>query len=229
MPRVVIGVDADRPGHDLFRVVAATRMSDGRIAIANAGTSEIRIFGSSGELVTVTGGEGQGPGELRNMWDMIRLPGDTFLVMSWSPGLTWFSPEGEYVRQTTVNYLAARVPCQLAESGMIAPLGDGRLLMRYEANLGIQGCPPRPDGVFQVDGLVATFDPETDVLDTLAVLPATERNGLNYRVYGRMLVTAADGRHVFAAEIRRRFNLRVQGRWPAVLCTCDAIRTGPHP
>jgi hypothetical protein len=82
----------------------------------------------------------------------------------------------------------------------MAPLSDGRLLMRYEANLGIRGCPPRPDGVIQADGLVATFDPETDVLDTLALLPATERNGRNYRAYGRMLVTAADARHVFAAE-----------------------------
>ena len=41
----------------------ATKLSDGRIVVANGGSDELRIFDRSGTHVGTWGGQGEGPGE----------------------------------------------------------------------------------------------------------------------------------------------------------------------
>lgn len=48
IPSVSIGVAEGSPAGQLFRVSGAARFSDGKIVIANARTTEIRLFGPDG-------------------------------------------------------------------------------------------------------------------------------------------------------------------------------------
>lgn len=65
----------------LFGVREALRLSDGRIAIANAGTEEIRIFGPDGAFQQLWGGDGEGPGEFQGLSLVGTLPGDTLVAV----------------------------------------------------------------------------------------------------------------------------------------------------
>lgn len=200
-PSVTVGVDDEQPGHALVRVVGATRLSDGRLVVAEAGTSELRVFGPEGDYQGALAGEGDGPGELRFLAGVVRLPGDTLLTLARNPGLSWFHPDEGYVRQAAVDPTAFRIPCWLSEGGS-TPLPNGDLVVVYEENPGMGGCPERGSGVTRSRGLVARFRRDAGILDTLVILPGTERNPPNYRVYGGMMAVAVGGGRVFAGDTR---------------------------
>jgi len=56
------GVDADE-SRQLFEVSGGVILSDGRLAVANNGSSQIRIYGKDGALLAAYGRKGEGPGE----------------------------------------------------------------------------------------------------------------------------------------------------------------------
>ena len=62
-PAVSIGTDGGDPGEMLFGVRDATRLGDARIVVANAGTSELRVFAPDGTYLETWGGRGEGPAE----------------------------------------------------------------------------------------------------------------------------------------------------------------------
>ena len=62
-PAVSIGADEGDRGEMLFGVRDATRLGDGRIVVANSGTSELRVFAPNGTYLETWGGRGEGPGE----------------------------------------------------------------------------------------------------------------------------------------------------------------------
>ncbi len=62
-PAVSIGTEEGDPGEMLFDVRDATKLADGRIVVANAGTSELRVFAADGAYLETWGRQGEGPGE----------------------------------------------------------------------------------------------------------------------------------------------------------------------
>lgn len=62
-PLLEIGGVADEGPTSFARIVGAARLSDGRIAVANAQPSEIRMFSASGAFLRSLGRNGEGPGE----------------------------------------------------------------------------------------------------------------------------------------------------------------------
>ena len=62
-PAVSIGTEEGDPGEMLFDVRDATRLGDGRIVVANAGTSDLRVFAAGGTYLETWGRQGEGPGE----------------------------------------------------------------------------------------------------------------------------------------------------------------------
>lgn len=62
-PELSIGAEAGEAEYELFRVSDAVRLSDGRIVVANSGTSELRAFDASGRFLARVGRAGAGPGE----------------------------------------------------------------------------------------------------------------------------------------------------------------------
>lgn len=67
-PRLIVGGVAEGPGPLLFHDIrSATLLGDGRLAVADGGSQELRFFGQSGEFETAVGGVGDGPGEFRGL------------------------------------------------------------------------------------------------------------------------------------------------------------------
>jgi len=64
-PTLSIGVLEGDDAYQLHVATSSRRLSDGRIAVVNGGTSEVRFFSAEGEYIGAFGGEGSGPGEFR--------------------------------------------------------------------------------------------------------------------------------------------------------------------
>lgn len=79
-PRVDIGGTQAAETHSLFQVASAVRLSDGRIVVANRGTSELRYYGAGGDFVLAVGRRGEGPGEFQQLTWAQRLPGDSIVT-----------------------------------------------------------------------------------------------------------------------------------------------------
>ena len=99
-PTVRIG-SADGEDPYLFhRVWDMTALGDGRIAVADAGSEELRVFDSMGVHLATWGGRGEGPGEFRSLWAVARWPGDS--VAAWefhsNRGVSVFDSDGNLGR-----------------------------------------------------------------------------------------------------------------------------------
>lgn len=62
-PELSIGNEDAGEQYQLHRVMDAIRFSDGRIAVSNSGTNEIRLFDKTGRFMKSVGRRGAGPGE----------------------------------------------------------------------------------------------------------------------------------------------------------------------
>lgn len=84
--------------YELLRVMGVARLSDGRIAVANQGSSTIRFFDSAGRFVGSAGRHGEGPAEFRQILGMKAIRGDTLFVVDLGE-IEFFSPDGRHVRR----------------------------------------------------------------------------------------------------------------------------------
>jgi hypothetical protein len=127
LPTIRIGGVEDDDDRYLFRSFGGSRLSDGRIAVVNQSTSEVRWYDSTGALVGRSGRQGKGPGEFTDAFLMARLPGDTLWVGDYRPW-QWhiFGPDMRFVR-TVQNY-----PTQPNSPGAFAIFDDGQQLFGSE-------------------------------------------------------------------------------------------------
>jgi len=79
-PMLEIGAFEGDPLYQLYRVAGASRLADGRIVVANAGSFEVRVYGADGRYERAWGREGGGPGEFLAMW-LVRATGSDTLVV----------------------------------------------------------------------------------------------------------------------------------------------------
>lgn len=100
-PDVSIG-DIDGEDPYLLRYAwDATKLSDGRIVVADRSTSELRVFDATGTHVATWGGQGEGPGEFpwASLGDVEPWPGDS--VVAWYSDvatISVFDSEGNFGR-----------------------------------------------------------------------------------------------------------------------------------
>lgn len=98
-PVLSIGESSGDPASELFRVEHALRLDDGQILVANAGTSEVRVFDGSGEHEATWGADGEGPGEFTGLTELARWPGDSVMAWDFSQNrFTVFDLAGRAVR-----------------------------------------------------------------------------------------------------------------------------------
>lgn len=79
-PSVVVRTSEEMPPFILFRVGDITSLSDGRIVIANVGSTELVVTDSTGAYLDTWGAKGQGPGEFEEINRMFSCAGDTIVV-----------------------------------------------------------------------------------------------------------------------------------------------------
>ncbi len=197
-PAVSIG---EREGEDpylLFSASDATKLSDERIVLVNAGSRELRVFDGAGVHVATWGGSGEGPSEFPVSISRIdRLPGDSVIV--WSPEypvLTVLDPTGNAVRRI---HLKKRQPDLPADRIVpVAVLGNGSILV--STMLGFT----TGEAV-----LVELRDAEGEFMSSLGTHPGMERHydldtfTVYEMVFGRSLIRQPWGRGIVITPTNR--------------------------
>lgn len=94
-PTMVIG---SRPGaaYEFGHIAGAVRLADGRIAVGEGGSAQLRFYDAGGTFLSALGRKGNGPGELPGLSTMQWLPGDVLAVGS-REIVSLFSPAGKLV------------------------------------------------------------------------------------------------------------------------------------
>jgi hypothetical protein len=99
-PDLAIGMAAGDDEYQLFAVEGAAVLPDGRIAVVNAGTQEIRFFDDEGRYIETVGGSGAGPGEFQ-MPQLVHPVSAAGELLIWDLMLNRFTllgPDGELIR-----------------------------------------------------------------------------------------------------------------------------------
>jgi hypothetical protein len=81
----------------LGRIAGVTRLSDGRVVVADQSTLQLMFYDASGRRLKSVGGKGQGPGEFRDFHTIARLAGDSIAVETRDMA-SIFAPSGAFVR-----------------------------------------------------------------------------------------------------------------------------------
>jgi hypothetical protein len=169
-PALQIGVVEGAADQQLFRVGAGYRLADGSVVIANAGTSEVRLYDPSGALAWAAGAEGDGPGEFRSLGSVSAMAGDS--IAAFDPQLvrlTVFSRDGQLGRVMTLS--------RAAPSGQHFPIGvtpSGHVIAR----LGWSSANDPSDlrtGRRRLQDVIVRYGVDDGSIDTLGVFPGSEQ------------------------------------------------------
>lgn len=212
-PRVRIGTVEGDPRQQLYRVRDAAVLEDGRIAVANEGSHEIRLYGEDGRHLRSVGGEGEGPGEFRFLTWLQAIGDSLWAYDRGTERVSVFAADGSLARSIT-----------LVGSGNLPsprPLGvfaDRTLLARAFTTAYFE---PGEEVRRDLD-LYLRLGPTGTVLDTLGRLPGNEHylrasdDGLaDFRVpFARASVVAVAPRAVYfgAAETWEIARYSMDGR-----------------
>jgi hypothetical protein len=103
IPITTIGGDRNDPQQFFQYVRLARRLSDGRVVIAVKG--EARWFDSSGKYLMTAPRTGEGPGEYREISNLMHGGGDTLVVADgMGRKVTKFSPDGRIAGESVLDY-----------------------------------------------------------------------------------------------------------------------------
>jgi len=166
-PSLTIGVLEGPEEYQLFRVRSAIRLDDGRIAVANGGSSELRFYDATGTFLTSVGGEGAGPSEFGSFMGAIwRAEGDSLVIYDYTNGmrLSVFASDGTLGRTFRLEPASTSIP-----------LADD-LIWRNTvvSRSGIYPPGDQADGLRRDSALYCTHDVDGAVLDTLGRFPGSE-------------------------------------------------------
>lgn len=106
-PLVQIGVVQGDEVYQLDEAVSSLRLSDGRIAVVNAGSAQLRLYDGRGRHLSSIGGDGDGPGEFRFPARVWRHGADSLRV--WDARrrvLSYFGPDGGFTRSESVDLMS---------------------------------------------------------------------------------------------------------------------------
>jgi hypothetical protein len=170
-PEVTIGVATGDPPYELYRVFDATVLADGKIAVVNQGSSEVRVYSATGEYLYAFGGDGQGPGEFQNVYQLWTLPtadGEQFIVGDYRPwSYSFFSIDGKFLKKVTPTPLYTNPP------GSFGLLADGSYVLASD------GVTSRDPAFQHVELNVLHHAPDGTLIDTIGTFPNGSRGRLN--------------------------------------------------
>ncbi|MGW8266626.1 MAG: hypothetical protein ACWGSQ_09680 [Longimicrobiales bacterium] len=156
----------------LHDVTGAHALSDGRVAILNAGSREIRIYDEAATLVRTIGRAGEGPGEFQYMSLGGVLPGDTMVILD--PALRRISlvhPEAGVVR-------SARLDPEVSDNATAWGIFDNRTLL-----FGRGGTSADREGVYRGVETYRVSDLAGRLVGELGEKPGSEANHIPMNSY----------------------------------------------
>lgn len=127
-PRVRIGDVSGDSAYLLYQVPHVRRLHDGRIAVVNTSSRQVRLYDDRGAYLGAIGGAGEGPGEFRGPWAVHELAGDSLVVVDLYREVSIFDRSGRFVRR----FLPPRPSEQQLGEGFEPEgrFGDGSLLFK---------------------------------------------------------------------------------------------------
>ena len=152
-PRLLIGNRTDS-SYRFRQVRGVMLLADGRIAVADGGSLQLRMFSPQGRFLSASAGKDNGAGQGRNMYWARRLRGDTIAIGSSLSAVALHSPTGEYLR--TVE-LPPRAGVRSPSPFLLVALLNGGL--GVAAPLPIPA--PHPIGARWIDSLALTLVTDT--------------------------------------------------------------------
>jgi hypothetical protein len=159
-----IDIGSGSGAQELFRVVGAVSRPDGGIAVANGGSSELRLFDANGRHVRSAGGRGSGPGEFMVLGGVRRHLGDSLIAYDTRlRRLTVLDPDVAFGRLVT---------SASGETVGMQPMGtldDGSLVAMRLAPLD-----GNMDGVVRRAETLHLLSPDGELRDTLATFRGQE-------------------------------------------------------
>ena len=158
-PSLTIGVLDGPEEYQLFRARSAIRLDDGRIVVANGGSSELRFYDAEGRFLYSVGGEGEGPGEFSSYMGTIwRAHGDSMVIYDYPNGmrLSVFDQGGQLGRSF-----------RLDAPGTTFPLPEDLLWGTTVVSASALNVGDRADGLRRDSVLYRTHSLDGALLDTL--------------------------------------------------------------
>jgi len=158
---------AQGAGTDFFRVAGAARLSDGRLVVADEGSSEVRFFAPDGTHLLSVGGRGEGPGEFALIQSMGPAGGDSVWVYDYGAArITVLAPDGAIARTIPVT---PPLPAGI----LVGRRSDGSFVLAQMWGTGDPWAPV-PEGLVRETAVVAAYDANGRLRDTLARVPGRE-------------------------------------------------------
>jgi hypothetical protein len=184
---------ADSGGQLLYRVKAAAFMG-GNLAILNAGTAELLIYGEGGRLLRKLGGQGSGPGEMQEPSGLITR-GGTFLV--------WDAARGQILAYDTLGRTDSGSAVDLSRFAEVHPMAlqmmpEFRWALVSPTTMlvfGYEQLDTSEEGVFRPPVAFVLSDLGVTQSDTLGRYPGTEQA----RLRGGRVVRVLQGRNTLFA------------------------------
>ena len=134
---VDLGGESADPNQEFSGFVFPVLLSDGRIVVANGGTSELRFFGPDGGWVKSVGRRGGGPGEFEDLGWLDLGVGDTLRTYDWGlRRLSVFSAEGAFLRPVSLL-----IGGEVSSPRPLGMLRDGRLVARSQNAVTLESRP----------------------------------------------------------------------------------------
>lgn len=149
--------EATGPDHLLFdRISGITRLGDGSLAVGNRGTSTIRIFTDSGDLLGEFGGRGEGPGEFTLLRGVSRCRSGIITAFDYNYRQVQFDHQGAVLGSAVIRFPDERLgiyelACDNQGRVFGTGWGDAGLLTHPVGNYRARG------GLYGGEGAVGPF------------------------------------------------------------------------
>ncbi len=187
-PTLDVGGTGD-PASELGRVVGAVKLSDGRLVVANAATSDLRFFDPQGQFLETKGRQGTGPGEYQSMTGMWLGSNDSLLIADVaSQRLTILDGRGELARTFSLGGV----------SGIQVPTG-GRMSLAFPTGwfsdgsvLGMQmgfRINDQREGAYRDTVTLVRYGSDGATRDTVTQMPGVEMEQLPLTIGNRTVAT----------------------------------------
>jgi hypothetical protein len=221
-PLVDVGGRSDDPAYELDQVRGPIRLSDGRLAIANATSNEIRLYDAAGKHLRTAGRAGSGPGEYRMIAGILPGAADSLLVADiMLRRITVLDPEGNTARE----YSLGGQPSQFVPVGgrveLAIPLGvftDGSVVGVSQSVVINQSR----SGIYRDSVSVIRYAPDGAVRDTVGRFPGVEMESMTISIgpqslsvpiavpLGKQTVLASRDHHLFVAQ-NNHWEIEIRG------------------
>ncbi len=131
-PLVEIGTVMGAPEYQFADVVAAVRLSNGDIVVADRGAYELRSYDGAGNFQWRAGRVGQGPGEFESLDFLGTTAGDSLVTFDTSLlRAQLFGPQGGLARTFRVAVTEGDAAGEAVVADKAVGVTDGRLIVRF--------------------------------------------------------------------------------------------------